>query len=137
MREFAERLITYEARGKPSAITNPAAFEVCDKLRPHLATLMGTAGFRALLSRALTVAGGQIPWLRGLQVRTDGTLDGLGALHAQLAPEEIHEGRIVLLAQLLGLLVAFIGNDLTINLVHDVWPQLPLDYLESGKGDKK
>jgi hypothetical protein len=49
------------------------------------------------------------------------------------------EGQVVLLGQLLGLLVAFIGENLTVRVVHEVWPQLTLDHsdLESGNGDKK
>jgi hypothetical protein len=60
-------------------------------------------------------------------------LDELGA---QVDPDKIFEGRVVLLAQLLGLLVAFIGEDLTLRLVREVWPKLPLNNLDFGKGDK-
>lgn len=137
MRDLAERLITYEARGrKKSNGENSAAFGVCEKLRPHFATVMGTAGFRTLLSRALTLATGQVPWLSAVQVKADGTLEGLEELRPQLAPEEIAEGRVALLAQLLGLLVAFIGESMTVRLVREVWPQLPVNDSESGKGNK-
>ena len=51
-------------------------------------------------------------------------------------PEELSEGEVVLLAQLLGLLVAFIGEKLTLRLVREVWPQVPLDDLDFGKGGK-
>jgi hypothetical protein len=33
----------------------------------------------------------------------------------------------MLVAQLLSLLVTFIGEPLTIRLVHDVWPDVPVD----------
>jgi hypothetical protein len=46
------------------------------------------------------------------------------------------EGGVVLLAQLLGLLVAFIGENLTLRLVREVWPKVPLDDLDFGKGEK-
>ena len=137
MRDFAKRLIAYETGGnKSSGTKTPAAFHVCEKLRPHLATLMGNAGFRALLSRALALASAEVPWLRAVHVKADGSLEGLEELHAQLDPEEFAEGRVVLLAQLLGLLVAFIGEDLTLRLVREVWPKLPLNDLDFGKGDK-
>ena len=137
MRDFAERLIAYESRGKKtSGVEDHVAFAVCEKLRPHLATLMGTVGFRTLLSRALTLATEHVPWLSAVQVKADGTLEGLEELRPQLAPEEIAEGRVALLAQLLGLLVAFIGENLTVRLVREVWPQLPFNDSESGKGDK-
>ena len=127
MRDFAERLIAYETTGNFSQAKTPAAFLVSEKLRPHLATLMGNVGFQALLSRALVLAHAEVPWLCATRVTAEGFLEGLDEveLEAQLDPEEIFEGRVILLAQLLGLLVAFIGENLTLRLVREVWPKLP------------
>ncbi len=137
MRDFAERLIGHETRkNKSSETKTPAACRVAEKLRPHLATLMGNLGFRALLSRALALANAEVPWLRAVHVNADGSLEGLGELATQVDPDEIFEGCVVLLAQLLGLLVAFIGKDLTLRLVREVWPKLSLNNLDAGKGDK-
>ena len=137
MRDFAERLIGYETReNKSSETKTPAACRASEKLRPHLATLMGNLGFRALLSRALALANAEVPWLRAVHVNADGSLEGLDELGAQVDPDEIFEGCVVLLAQLLGLLVAFIGEDLTLRLVREVWPKLSLNNLDAGKGDK-
>lgn len=137
MREFAERLIAYEVKGNKSCETKPAVVYLVDKkLGPHLATLMGNVGFSALLSRALMLANAEIPWLRAVHVNADGSLEGLDELGAQVNPAAIYEGRVVLLAQLLGLLVAFIGEKLTLNLVHQIWPKVPLRDLEFGNGDK-
>jgi hypothetical protein len=128
MRDFSERLIAHATRGNKSSETEtPATFLVVEKLRPNLVTLLGNVGFRALLSRALVLTNSEIAWLRAVHVKADGSLEGLHELDAQLDPEEIAEGRVVLLAQLLGLLVAFIGESLTLRLVRDVWPKLPLD----------
>ena len=88
---------------------------------------MGSGGYRALLSRALTLASEEVPWLRAVHVNADGALEGLKELeelHAQLDPDEYFEGRVVLLSQLLGLLAAFIGENLTLGLVREVWPKL-------------
>jgi hypothetical protein len=137
MRNFAKHLIACEKMGNKSAETKtPAAFHVSDKLRSHLATLMGNGGFRALHSRSLALASTEVPWLRGVHVKTDGSMAGLDELKMQVAPEQIAEGRVVLLAQLLGLLVAFIGEDLTLRLVREVWPKVPLNDLDFGKGGK-
>jgi hypothetical protein len=136
-RNFAKRLIADEASGNKSSETKtPAAFHVVEKLRPHLVTLMGNGGFRALLSRALALASAEVPWLRAVHVKADGSLEGLEDLHAQLDPDEFFEGRVVLLAQLLGLLVAFIGENLTLVVVRDVWPKIPLNDLDFGNGGK-
>jgi hypothetical protein len=137
MRNFAKRLIVYETRGNKSFKTEiPAAFPIPEKLRPHLATLMGAGGFRALLSRALALATAEVPWLRAVQMKADGSLAGLEEIHARLDPDEIFEGRVVLLAQLLGLLVAFIGENLTLRLMREVWPKVPLNDLDLNNGGK-
>ena len=120
----------------PSETDTPPAFYVCEKLRAHLATLMGTAGFRELLSCALPRANAEVPWLRAVQVKADGSLEGLEELHAPRNPDELSEGGVVLVAQLLGLLAAFIGETLTLRLVREVWPEVPLDDLDFGKGSK-
>src|SRR5450432_3423592 len=75
MRDFAERLIAYETlNNKSSRTMTQAAFPVCEKLRPRLASLMGNTGFRALLSRALARAEAEVPSLRSIQVTADGSL---------------------------------------------------------------
>jgi hypothetical protein len=137
MRNFAKRLIIHETSGmKFSDSRIQVAFHVCEKLRPHLATLMGNVGFRALLSRALALANAEVLWLRAVHVRSDGALEGLEELHAQLDPAKLTEGGVVLLAQLLGLLSAFIGDNLTLGLVREVWSTVPLHDLDLGHGGK-
>ena len=65
LRTFAARLIAREARGRqPGGSETPEAFNICEQLRAPLATLMGSTGYHALLSRALTVARRDDPWLR-------------------------------------------------------------------------
>ena len=137
-RNFAERLIAHETRkNRSSATKTPAACLVGEKLRPQLATLMGNVGFRALISRALALANAEVPWLHAVHVNADGSFEALDKLEPQVDPDEIFEGCVVLLAQLLGLLVAFIGEELTLRLVLEVWPKLPLKQLDFGRGSKK
>src|SRR5471030_1971555 len=120
MRDFAERLIAYETRGNKSSETKAsAAFLVGEKLRPHLARLMGKVGFRELLSRALVLAKAEVPWLHAVRLKADGSFEGLSELAAEVEPDEIFEGRVILLAQLLGLLVTFVGEELTLRLVRE------------------
>ena len=137
MRNFAKRLMSCEALGnKSSRSKTPTAFQVCEKLRPHLATLMGNAGFRALLSRSLALASAEVPSLGAVRIKSDGSLEGLDELGDQPGLEENAGGRVVLLAQLLGLLMAFIGEKLTVRLLREVWPKLSLNDLDSGNGGK-
>lgn len=86
---------------------------------------MGTGGFDALIVRALALAGTEADWLLKIRVKADGSLEGLGDLQGCLDPAEITRGSVVLVASLLGLLVTFIGEILTLRLVRDIWPELP------------
>jgi hypothetical protein len=136
MRDLAERLIAHEARdNKSSGKKSTASFPVCEKLRPPLAALVGSTGFSALLSRALALASPEVPRLRAVHVKADGSLEGLAELEAQVDPEQISEGRVALLAQLLGLLHALIGEHLTMQLMREVWPQLVFNELHFASGD--
>ena len=133
MRHFAKRLTVYERRrNRPSETNTPPAFQVCEKLRVHLATLMGAGGYRELMSCALPRAKAEAPWLGAVQVKVDGSLEGLEALNPPRNPDELFEGGVVLVAQLLGLLTAFIGQSLTLRFVREIWPTVPLDDWEAG-----
>ena len=138
MRHFAKCLITFERKANGSSETEiPPGFPVCEKLRAPLATFMGNNGFRELLSCALPRASAEAPWLRAVQVKADGTLEGVEELHTRHSADELFEGEVVLVAQLLGLLVAFIGETLTLRFVREVWPKVPLDHLGFGKREQK
>lgn len=95
--------------------------------------LMGRGGFQALLARALVLATAEASWLTAVRVLPDGELDGLTGAQAKLGAVEFSEGEIVLLAQLLGLLVAFIGPALTLRQILQIWPQLSFDDADFGE----
>jgi hypothetical protein len=122
IRELAQWLLAYEAARDNVAEANmPARALVAEKLRRPLVTLTGIAGFRSLLARALTLAKAQAPALNIVQIEPDGSLAGFGNDEAQ-----IEEAGLMLIAQLLGLLVTFIGERLMLTLVRDAWPDLPI-----------
>ncbi|WP_425989196.1 hypothetical protein [Brevundimonas sp. TWP2-3-2] len=135
LRIYAERLIVGEMSRNASAESQPtAAFAVIEKLSPHFGALMGAGGFRALLSRALALAGAEVAWLGEIQVKADGSFDGLNELEAQAAPEEISDAGIILLARFLGLLVALIGDELTLQLLSNI---NDLQLIPEGKNGKE
>jgi hypothetical protein len=135
---LAQRLLAYEAVGdENSAPSESAASRVCAKLRGPLITLAGVAGFRSLLSRALTLARAEVPSLSAVQVAADGSLRGLDELVSQTDKEHAREGGAILIAQLVGLLLTFIGEGLTIRLVQDVWPEAAFDGRVSEKRGKR
>jgi hypothetical protein len=136
MRLFAKLLIAHGLRrSNLSGTKSGVAFYVPETLRPHLATLLGNTGYSALLSRALALASAEVPWLRAVNVQPDGSLEGWNELAPRVDPQEIAEGSVVLVAHLLGLLVAFVGDDLTLRLVGEAWPRLPLHESDFGKGE--
>jgi hypothetical protein len=134
-RTFAKRLIAYEAlENGLSEVYKPFGFHALEKLHPYLTSLMGSGAFHALLSRSLALATAEALWLSVLEVKADGTLEGLEKLSGQLDTDNFLEGQVVLLAQLFGLLKAFIGEFLTQRLLFDVWPKIPLNHLEFNNG---
>jgi hypothetical protein len=128
IREFAQRLVAYEAVGdNPSGANTPAGFRVAEKLRRSVSTLAGSSGFRSLLARALTLAKAQAPGLGAVQIKPDGSLEGL----SDLGNQDQAAAGVILIAQLLGLLVTFIGESLMLSLVLDAWVDFPVfDTLE-------
>jgi hypothetical protein len=136
-RHLAQRLLTYEAvAGKNSESESSAAFRVCVKLREPLTTLAGVAGFRSLLSRSLTLARAEVPSLSVVRVAEDGSLKGLDEVASQSEKRHAKDGGAVLIAQLIGLLLSFIGEGLTLRLVQDVWPEAAFDGRVSEKERK-
>jgi len=135
MRAAASLILAFE-RGLRSEIPSltkakiPSCLDAFGTLQPHLAALVGNGGFRALLLRALELASEEVPWMGTVQVKMDGHLEGLEELHVQLSAEEFSKGEVVLLAQMLGLLVAFIGEKLTLRLAGEVWPVIALNDLD-------
>ena len=121
LRIYAERLIASEMSRNASSKSKPtAAFVVIETLSPHFGALMGAAGFRALISRALVLATADVACLSELHVKADGSFVGLNEFEAQANPEEIASGGLALLTRLLGLLVILIGENLTLQLLSNV-----------------
>ncbi len=138
-RDLAHRLLAWEAdAGEASESKESARLRVYEKLRRRLCALAGVAGFHSLASRALTLAKSEAPELTDVQVAADGSLQGLGEPILQMGIEtnEGGEGETVLIARLLGLLLIFLGEALTLNLISDLWPDAALDECNSGNGRK-
>ena len=118
MRDLAQRLLAHQnAAGKTSEPMEFAAFRVCESLRQPLCALAGVAGFRSLLSRALTLAKAEAPSLSAVQVAADGSLHGLDELRPETDTDQAREAGVILTTQLLGLLVRVVGEAMTLQLV--------------------
>jgi hypothetical protein len=75
-------------------------------------------GFQALASRALALAKSQSYSLSAVQVTANGGLRGLSEVESQTG--EDGEAGIILIAQLLGLFLAFLGEATTLRLIEDL-----------------
>ena len=132
VKDLASRLMALEAAaGKRVGVRSSSAFRVCDKLRQPLSRLAGIAGFRALLSRALALASGEVRWLKAVHITAEGSVEALDEAQAQLSQDEGARGEIVLVAHLLGLLVTFIGEELMLRVVQETWPDTAFDDIEA------
>ena len=131
IQDLARRLVALEApRAEPSDELTGGTARACEKFRVPIAKLAGTAGFRSLLSRALAMAKVEDPSLEAVLVRPDGSLDGLGGGGRARGAE----AEAVVVAQLLGLLVTFIGEPLTLRLVREAWPDESVAGIDAGSG---
>jgi hypothetical protein len=129
MLALARRLIALESEGEPSAAPIVAAVRTCDKLRATLARLVGMAGFCSLMSRALAMARREAPLLDAARVLPDGSLDGLDGVGQDA------DAGLIVVSRLLGLLLTFIGEPLTLGLVNDAWPDAPAAGSDAGSGE--
>ncbi len=129
IQDLARRLLAFEAaRDNSSDARVDVAAQVIEELRLRLIRLAGVDGFRSLLSRALTLAKAEVPTLKMVQVRADGSLEALDGIgQNNEASGAAGQAGIVLVAHLLELLVTFIGAPLTLGLVRDIWPDASMD----------
>lgn len=138
---LVRRLLTQEAAESRNQDSSAPEFliedaeRVLDKLRLHLSQRIGQEGFRVLLARSLGLAAAQFPALSAVRVGADGSLVGLGeAAGSDL--QETNEGAAALVAHLIGLLVSFIGEDLTLRILGTVWPKLASDDTDGAENEQ-
>jgi len=93
----------------------------CEKLRISLIRLAGPDGFASLLRRALALARAEVPALDRVTVNPDCSMEGLEVLLADATDGAVH-GPAAITGHLLGLLVTFIGEPLTLRIVREAWP---------------
>lgn len=126
---LARLLLAHEAGADNAAKAPPVVLRTIEKMRYPLARLAGVAGFCAVLKRALTLASALSPALGAVQVKSDGSLEGLSEVSGQAAGT-------LLIAQLIDLLVTFIGEYLTLRVLQELWLDLHLVDANTGEETK-
>lgn len=89
------------------------------------------------MRRALALARADVPSLQKVNVKPDGSMQGLEELvdHARRSESSVPEisagdgAAVAIIAHLLGLLTTFIGESLTLRLVREAWPDASWDEL--------
>jgi hypothetical protein len=119
LRRFVRRgLIDATGVAAPEAPALAAAFTLlCRSLHPRLQPLFGTVAVSALFARALHLAVAEFPWLATV-VHEDG--ESCSVEHASTI-EHLADGLAALLANDIGLLSTFIGEDIVLPLVQQAW----------------
>jgi hypothetical protein len=125
MCDWARHLLAYQAAPDAGSVqAETTTFLVYEKLRQRLRTPIGTNGFQALASRALTLARSEAPSLNAVQITPEGSLRGLGELEEQINLDQCGEAGVIFIAHLLGLFLTFLGAATTRRLVQDIFPHL-------------
>jgi len=138
LRDVARQLLAIEAANGASA--DPSmheALRVFDKLRVAMCRFAGSEGFASLMRRALAMARRDVLAVQHLTLDSNGSLQGFDkvlALHSPGLTATEHgdagaEAAVAVMTNLLGLLVAFVGEGFTIKLVRDCWPEASLNQL--------
>ena len=127
MQDLARRLLAIEAASKSATGAHvDEAVRVCEKLQISLSRFAGSDGFTSLLRRALALARADVPSLQTVKLKPDGSLEGL-EVSKVAATEGEPDAPVAIIAHLLGLLVTFIGEPITLRLVREAWPDGSLD----------
>ena len=126
VRSWARRLPAVEAANQSASETQmQEGVRISEKLRLSLMQFVGPDGFTALLRRALALAKADVPSLQNVNVTADGRLKTMTEFAAD-AGKDI-EAATVITEHLLGLLVTFVGESLTIRLMRNAWPETSLE----------
>jgi hypothetical protein len=133
--ELAQWLLRHESSAEAGRPGGPldSTEQVLRRLSPGVTALVTTAGYRALLARALHVTKAQFPFFAGVHLSTgDAFIEG-----PQVVPGEPNDiGFAEFVGNLITLLATFIGDDLTNNLIRRAWPDAPLERTGPGLGGK-
>jgi hypothetical protein len=126
-RDLARSLVANEADASATSLqTEPATVRVYERLRRQLSAPVGVDSFQAIASRALSLAKSESPRLNTVQVTPSGGLRGLGEVESHTEAEEGGEAGIILIAQLLGLFLTFLGEATTLCLIEDLRLQVDI-----------
>ncbi len=126
LRQLALNVLTREAgSGADAKALAAATHRAYDDLARVLVPLIGEVGVTALTARAWHLAQRDYPWLADTRdsTQTEEPFEQLRvSIERHADPTVAAEAAAVALASLLALLIAFIGEPLTMSVVRRAWP---------------
>ncbi|MDQ3549421.1 MAG: hypothetical protein M3439_11460 [Chloroflexota bacterium] len=140
MKDVAQRLLAHETDGRSDIDALAVAIErIHLLLRDRLGGLIGQAGFAALFSRALHLARRENPILIGISLDTQSRSGLQGTREFAMAnagdPGTAALALAKILEHVIWLLITFIGEELSMRLIADIWPELAHLEMASAGGD--
>ncbi len=130
---LARHLVAYEAAGGQSLEEHGEAVEqACRRLRQRLVGVIGQSGFDILFAHALAITKAEFSFLAGVEIGQwpTGCLTGWHEPIQGLDADQARAAHVSLLANLIWLLATFLGEDLSLRLVGQAWPELPHSWGE-------
>ena len=127
-RDRAIRLLTHEARGDETAEALAAAAErVCQRLSLHSGKVLGVDTFYVLLARALALVKADFPFIEAVTVDpSQACLKGLRESLRESAASQASDAIVAVMATFLALLAAFIGEEVSLSILVEVWAERSL-----------
>lgn len=123
-RDLARRILAREdGENMKSDGLAAALMQVLDRLSSHVGRLVGQVGYEVLLRRALHLAASDWPFLKSIPVRVSAEEVGLPGLAESVRdqdPTVVRRCLVEILANLVWLLVTFIGEDVGSRLIQQV-----------------
>ncbi len=123
--DFARQLLSHDL-GNGSINDVASAMERwCRALHSRLAPVIGSAAFDALIGRAVKLAARNFAFLNDSSMGANCSADELRQALEGREQEEVTNAAVAILANFLWLLVIFIGENLGLRMVHEIWPDVP------------
>ena len=124
--DFAGRILSHgQSNGSVDEVTG-AMEQGCQALRGRLAPLVGSAAFDALMGRAVNLAARNFAFLDDTPIGANCSADGLRQAAEGREQREVTDAVAAILANFIWLLVIFIGENLGLRMVHEIWPGVPV-----------
>jgi hypothetical protein len=141
LRDLTRRLFAYQITRSPGPADLAEVMEgLCQQLRQRLDPLIGDGGFTALLKRAVKLANQEFAWLQPDSIGDDPgcSLKALADAAARgRSGKEARASLELVFANVVWLLVTFIGEDLVLRLAQEIWPEVAIELTGADSEKRK